>query len=240
MQANLFIPKKIHVGFQSRRDTYTGKLAYLVCEDEKGKIRKEYSWNSWKNDSIQTLTLDNTPGRFVLNKGIQRNGYFGSGRSVIRVYDSRDFEFEISVDNLIGILMHSDVSKRDIEEECVFSWSGKDLVLLPINSEEYRQSLAYTDKQSLKISAKDLVKGYTYEQKKSNTQLVYMGYHPFYSNEYKLTQIYEGKRHVFYKIQNSKFVIPGVATLATCINNQVYTEFAELDDKLHKSLPVYY
>ena len=31
--------------------------------------------------------------------------------------------------------MHSDVSKRDIVEEMVYAWNGKDLVLLPVNSE---------------------------------------------------------------------------------------------------------
>lgn len=45
----IFIPKKINVGFQKRDDTYTGKLAYIIYYDETGKLRKETSWNGWRD-----------------------------------------------------------------------------------------------------------------------------------------------------------------------------------------------
>jgi hypothetical protein len=41
MKNNLFIPKKIKVGFQNRTDTYTGKLGYVIHQDENGK---EVEW----------------------------------------------------------------------------------------------------------------------------------------------------------------------------------------------------
>ena len=41
MKANIFIPKKINVGFQNRDDTYTGKLAYVIYYDEKGNYEKK-------------------------------------------------------------------------------------------------------------------------------------------------------------------------------------------------------
>ena len=61
--------KKIKVGFQERSDTFTKKLAYVIYYDQKGKLRKEKSWNSWKDDKIQDLDFDNIPtSGFVLNK----------------------------------------------------------------------------------------------------------------------------------------------------------------------------
>ena len=48
MNTNIFIPTKINVGFQERKDTYTGKLAYVIYFDEKGKLRKETSWQGWR------------------------------------------------------------------------------------------------------------------------------------------------------------------------------------------------
>ena len=45
----LYIPKKINVGFQLRQGTYTGKLAYVIYWDDKGKLRKEASWESWRH-----------------------------------------------------------------------------------------------------------------------------------------------------------------------------------------------
>lgn len=181
MTTKLYIPKTIRVGFQSRQDTFTKKLAYVIYIDDAGKVRKETSWNSWRDKKIDAVDYENKPRKgFMFNKGVQRDGYWGSGRSVIRVYDDRDFEFEISVTNLIGILMHADVSKREIDEECVFAWNGTELVLLPVTSVEYQAAVAYTDKQAQKISAKDLKVGATYLLKKEETKVAYLGYHQWY------------------------------------------------------------
>jgi hypothetical protein len=54
---NLFIPKKIKAGFQTRTDTYTGKLAYVIGHDGI-KWRKEKSWSQWKVDVIQEEDYD--------------------------------------------------------------------------------------------------------------------------------------------------------------------------------------
>lgn len=44
---NFFIPKKCKVGFNYREDTYSKYLAYVIYYDEKNKLRKEKSWNTW-------------------------------------------------------------------------------------------------------------------------------------------------------------------------------------------------
>ncbi|MGL4450451.1 MAG: hypothetical protein ACRCTZ_04585, partial [Sarcina sp.] len=58
---NIFIPKELTVGFQDRSGTYTGKLAYVIYTDEKGKLRKEQSWNSWRDKDIPKLECKNEP-----------------------------------------------------------------------------------------------------------------------------------------------------------------------------------
>lgn len=178
MKSTLYTPDTITVGFQTRTDTFTGKLAYVIYTDHKGVLRKQTSWNSWRDHKIEPVTFENTPNSgFTLNKGVQRDGYWGSGRSMIRVWDPRDFEFEISIDNLIGILMHSDVTKRDITQPCVFAWFNTELVLLPTNSVEYQESVKHTEKQKTKVSTKTLVVGQTYSIKASADRLaVYLGY----------------------------------------------------------------
>lgn len=245
---NMFIPKKIKIGFQQRAGTYTGKLAYIIYYDEKGKLRKEASWNSWRDKKIDTVEFDNVPqSGYIFNKGVQRDGYWGSGRSVIRVYDNRDFEFEISVDNLMGILMHSDVSKRDIVEQCVFAWEGTELVLLPVNSKEYQASVAYTAKQDQKITSKELVEGYTYQAKKLDTPLVYIGQHEWfdwnngYESKGKITRKYDsrsiyvklheskGKKHIFF--DGTKFITKTPADLSAILIDSVHDNYANLVDQ---------
>lgn len=202
MDNDLFIPTKLRVGFVEDTSTFTGKLAYVIYYDEKGKIRKEPSWNGWRDKNIPSIELDNTPMLgYVLNRGVERYGYHGSGRSMIRIHDPRNFEFEISIDNLVGILMNNDVSKRDIQGECVFAWSGSDLILLPVNSEEYKTSQRYTEKQSQKVSTKELIKGATYVKKKDHTPYRYLGHFEWfdYMDNTSLKQtISKGKKHLFY------------------------------------------
>lgn len=53
MNEKLNVPKKIVVGYQYRDDTYTGKLAYVIYRNEKGKLAKETSWRGWIHDGPQ-------------------------------------------------------------------------------------------------------------------------------------------------------------------------------------------
>lgn len=245
----LFIPSKIKVGFQERKGTFTGKLAYVIYYDEKGKLRKEGSWESWRDKNMEPVEFDNTPQTgFIFNKGIQRSSeWFGTGRSVVRLYDSRDFEFEISIDNVINILMHSDVSKRDIVEPCVFAWDGTNLVLLPVNSVEYQESVEYTEKQGQKLSAKELVKGRRYYVKKSkkNEIVTYIGFfetwgYDYYCNYRKkdddgsVGNISKGKKHIFY--DGAYFVEMGAPRLSGAVSDDIVEDYAFLVDKWHQNI----
>ena len=82
ISTTIYVPKKIKVGFNNRNDTYTGKLAYIIYYDEKGKLRKETSWNSWRDKSIDPEEYDNEPtSGFVLNKKVgDYSGSWGNHR----------------------------------------------------------------------------------------------------------------------------------------------------------------
>ena len=194
MSSALYIPKKIKVGFQARSGTYTSKLAYIIYFDEKGKLRKQTSWEGWRDKKIAPVEFDNvpTPG-FILNKDIQRGGYDWFSDSVVkvRIYDSRDFEFEISTQNLISVLMHTDCLKRGLDGEFVYAWDGKDLVLLPTNSKEYQEAQVFTNLLHQKVSSKSLKPGYAYLNNKQE-EVVYLGHFPWYSTGAKCE-----KKHIF-------------------------------------------
>lgn len=237
---SFFIPEKLSVGFVKRDDTFTGKLAFVTYYDNKNVRRQEQSWNGWRDHSISALEIENKPSRFVINKGIQRRHYFGSGRSKIRIYDERDFEFEITVDNLIALLMHSDVSKRDILEQCVFAWKGKDLTLLPLNSEEYLEATKHTLKQTLKLSSKDLVPGQSYSSKKDTSSWLYLGSFQLYSS-YNNKTIYQdfGKQHVFYqdhKEPQERYKKFAVSELAEVVSLDHPSNFSNILEKFLSSM----
>lgn len=243
MQTDLYIPKKITVGFQKRSDTFTGKLGYVVYRDEKGVLRQEKSWQGWRDQKIAAQEFDNTPrSNFVFNRDISRCGHW-STHSKVRIHDSRDFEFEIELSNMMYILMHSDVSKRDIQEDCVFAWSGKNLVLLPVTSEEYKNSVEHTKKLEMKFSFKDLVPGHTYTTKKRG-DFVYLGSYEWSIEDYSYSTNKKnwkntGKKHIFYALKKLSYM-PAfepltAADVAECIQNEVHPGYSNFVEKLMKT-----
>lgn len=253
MDSTLYIPKTIVVGFQNRNDTFTGKLAYVIYKDHTGRLRKEKSWNSWRDQKIDTIEVENVPSpNFTLNKGVKRSSeWFGSGRSMIRVWDPRDFEFEITVDNLLNVLMHADVSKRDITEPCVYAWQGQNLVLLPANSVEYQESVKHTEKQTKKVSARDLVPGRVYSIKaNASTEVMYLGrmdrfeveQHRNASGsataavEHKLNTK-KGKAHVFIDMTTKQILVKDPSSyLAGELIDYVHADFGVMMDHYYGSI----
>ena len=241
--STLFIPKKIRVGFQKRDGTYTNKLAYVIYYDLKGKLRKEKSWQSWRDHGIKPVEFDNEPqDGFVLNKGITRYPWssFGSNRSMIRIYDCRGIEFEITPENLIGLLMETNCSKRGLEGEFIYAWCGTELVLLPCCSEEYSEAVKHTERLGKKISARDLKPGCSYTTKQ-NEQVIYIGRFPWftwdaYSHKTRISQ----KKHIFAhptKLKyGNKFFPKDASFLAELDNDDPVQNYAELVDEFNADI----
>ncbi|OPH61869.1 hypothetical protein BC351_01105 [Paenibacillus ferrarius] len=179
MKTNIFIPEKINAGFQNRTDTYTKKLAYVIYFDQKGVLRKESSWNGWRDKSIDNVIHDNIPtSGFVLNK---KAGGYSTGwnhrQTYVRVYDPRDFEFEISISNLLYILENTNSIKgKGLEGDFVYGFDGKDLLLIPTSSPDYIEISQFNKILHEKnyVKSKELVIGGTYKSK-DNTEYIYMG-----------------------------------------------------------------
>lgn len=236
----LYIPKTIKVGYQKREGTYTGKLAYVIYYDDKGKLRKEQSWNGWRHRDIEPEEFENKPQSGIcLNKDVQRYNWshFGSGRSYIRIYDPRGIEFEISPENLIGILTETDCLKRGLEGEFVYAWHGKELVLLPCCSQAYKEAKDYTALQSKKISLRDIKEGCSYTTKKGE-EVIYMGrfnwFEPYDGYSAQNVKMFQ-KVHVFYhpsaegRRWDPKFKKKTSGSfLAECNNEDPVLNYAEL------------
>jgi hypothetical protein len=252
----LYIPKKLNVGYQLREGTYTGKLAYVIYWDDKGKLRKEKSWESWRHkvgdnksggrciggkwvsnegtygDEVNPDVFENVPVEgFVLNKnagGVKQSWGWNTRVEKCRVYDPRGFEFEISIPNLLFILQECNTYKgKGLDGEFVYSWSGPELVLLPVNCQEYKNCLEYTNLQTKKFSLRDLKKGYTYLGK-NEKQYVYMGRENYYdSHGHGKTYLPFKKSHIFYCLDSKRF------TNSVNVASEVgeYNEFNTVVDK---------
>ena len=156
--STIYVPKKINVGYQNRNDTYTGKLAYVIYYDEKGKLRKETSWNSWRDEKIPNNEFENVPTEgFVLNKhagGVENSWGWNARKSYCRVYDPRGFEFEITIENLLYILENcSSIKGKGLEGE--FDLIILDLMLPGVDGFEIcRQIRSQKNTPIIMVSAK--------------------------------------------------------------------------------------
>jgi len=228
MKDKLLIPKIIHVGYQKRRDTYTGQLAYVVYEDHEGAIKKRGSWESWRDKKIQASKFENEPmSGFVLNKKVGDGGGWRHARQAwFRTYDPRGFEIEISANNLVFILQECTSTKgKGLEGEFVYSWDRQQLVLLPVDSEEYRASIEFTERQTSSVDTSALQVGFVYRTR-DDQELMYLGHERvYYTSKRTLYQYdynrgcyntkttdHKAKRHVFVNVKDTRahYSLPGV------------------------------
>jgi len=268
MNTQLFVPKKIKVGYNERPDTYTKRLAYIIYYDNKGKLRKEASWNSWIDkgcdgkeyqyvDGRYTTVVnpdkvrgplpidnfDNVPTEgFVLNK---KAGDYGTGwnhrQAKCRVYDPRNFEFEITIENLLFILEHATSTKgKGLEGKFIYGWDGKDLVLLPEDCPEYKSAVNFTSLQSEKIGVKDLVIGHIYQTKRQEN-LIYLGKYTYYPVEWLKDGNSKGlveKKGYFFLPEDRSFsnlkILSGLTSLATKVSDEEIHDFAKVMDQLQR------
>lgn len=233
MNSAIFIPEVIKVGYNNRNDTYTGKLAYVIYYDQKGKLRKEASWQTWRDKKIEPSEFKNEPTEgFVLNKKVGGDRYSWNPRQTYtRVYDPRGFEFEISIPNLLYILENTNSIKgKGLEGEFVYGWDGTELLLIPTGAPEY---VALTEYASIltkpeRIHTKDLIFGATYRTNKNN-EWVYLGkfeYHPVYQSEKS------GPRFFFWNGKDFETIKSISGKLVQCVSSTPVSNYAEMMDKL--------
>lgn len=244
----IMIPKKCKVGFQNREDTFTGKLAYVIYYDEKNVLRKENSWNSWRDEKQEPFDFENTPtSGFFVNKKVGGNRYGWDYRQAYcRIYDPRGFEIEITISNLIYILKNTNSSKdKGFEGEFVYGWDGKELLLVPVEAPEYQEIKAKTEAVYDKgyITAKNLVEGYTYanldgkeyvyltKDYKYTYDKVYENYKSWY-NEYVTGYNIDGMTKQEYEKLPFSLEQPNQRILITKSNKKVYWFFDKDSNKV--------
>jgi len=243
----MFVPEKIKVGYQKRDDTYTKKLAYVIYFDNKWVLRKEKSWEGWRDKKIKAQEFSNEPMEgFVLNRGGggARESYssWDTRNEFIRVYDPRDFEFEISVANLLFILQEcSAIKGKGLEGSFVYAWNGTELVLLPVDSAEYVACTEHTARQSKKLVAKEVKAGFSYVMK-NGTNVLYLGKYPYSTTDSWKGFTPIGNRHIFLNLDdpNPKYGSPhiidtGFSRLAEAVSPAALPTYPDELDRFKKS-----
>lgn len=255
MESSIYIPEKIKVGFSKREDTYSKKLGYVIYYDAKGKLRKETSWQSWREKNIDPEDYTNEPiSGFVLNKKVGGTSWshWDARQTYSRIYDPRGFEFEITIPNLLYILENTDcIRGKGLTGDFVYGWDGTELLLIPTSAPEYSTMKDYSKLLiDGKVLSKELVPGGTYLTNKNKT-LIYMGRFESWT-EYSSWRSYgesnqrpTGKKYFFYEQRaygwgarpgetyNSLVLMPSISgRIIKCLSTIPVDNYAEMMDEL--------
>jgi len=85
------------------------------------------------------------------------------------------------INNLVFILEEcSSIKGKGLEGEFVYAWDGAELMLLPVSSQEYKDSVAYKDACQNKVTKKDMKEGCCYLNKDGD-EVMYLGRLPYWS-----------------------------------------------------------
>jgi len=231
------------LGLQERHGTYTGKLGFLNPYNEKGKLKLGASWENWRDKKITPKDIENVPTEgFIINRneGVRSSGwYWNSGREAkIRVWDPRSFEIEITIPNMLYILEQSNSYKgKGLEGNFVYGYNGSQLMLIPVDSEEYKGSAEFTDLKYQKVTTKELTPGATIFTKDQET-VVYVGkYEVVKPHSGYGTQTFSvGKELVFSKGEGKKkeYVYLKSDKIAKIMDTAVSPDFAYLVEEFEK------
>lgn len=164
----MIISPQYKIGFQNRfKDK---KLAFVT-------LKPEYkNFQNWIDKKYPVIDYLNVPKKgFKLYGVTQRSSdYFGDGRNMIYIEHPDGWVFEIGVYNLIQITAYFNIVNQEIDGECILSFSGQSIVLLPLGSEEYIKALKDTEVFNSCINPKDVQVG-DLIQMKNGSKYIYIG-----------------------------------------------------------------
>jgi hypothetical protein len=191
-------------------------------------------------DPLPTHDYENLPTEgFILNKRVGGGSGYSSWHqrdTKCRVWDPRGFEIEIDIPNLLFILQENNSIKgKGLEGQFVYAWEGKDLVLLPVTSQEYQNSIKFTELRSKKVSAKELVPGYTYQTKEQEI-LIYLGKFDCVTKPYEWREeVRFGKYFVFVDKKGKNVLLDKTSSIANVVSDTVIDTFADFIDNFKNS-----
>ena len=225
-------------------DELNAKILEYNLKNSNHLKKEDYYIKKWFGSSDEKLIvkeLENIAlGGFVLNK---KAGGYSSGwnhrQAVCRVYDPRGFEFEISVENLLYILEHTNsIVGKGLEGKFMYGWQGKNLVLLPENAPEFANMQEFTKLQESTVSLKTIKEGNICITKQ-NERLLYLGKYPVWDYRYgenngrrtsHTRNFYTKKQFVFFNYKTEAFEVKTTCTTISKLDgiDEEWLEKAEL------------
>jgi hypothetical protein len=178
--ANLIIKlfDYIYVSFQKRNTESGSPLGALAPWGEDSVSRKKMAQiDAWGDPKFNAVKLENIPvSGFRVSDFARHNGWNGDN-TVIQIEDPRGFELQISVDNMIQIMNGNTIVDGEIKIPCVWGRDGSRNILLPINSEPYKNAIDNTERLKQTFNIRGVRHGNKLELKDGRIGIYYGAYY---------------------------------------------------------------
>jgi hypothetical protein len=167
---------KLYLGVQSRK----GSVAHgymIPYEDNAAGRKRMANVDHWGREKSRVI-LENKPISGFKVSRAQRHAGWKNVITSIMMEDPRGFEIEITMTNLVMLTDNALIQNGEILQECVWARDGSFNVLLPVNSEPYKEAKENTRRVTTKVSTRTLNIGDKVQTDKALVG-IYMGYlHP--------------------------------------------------------------
>jgi hypothetical protein len=170
---------------------------------DKAFEKRKSTVDGWASKTKEAQTYDNTPMiGFKMGRSV-RHGYgWGQGNVKWRIEDPRGFELEISSPNFAQIISFCTLEKGEILEECIWARLGNENILVPVDSDVYRNAARNTERISKSASMKDIKRGDTAILQNGDEGIYYGAFYVTSYEKYgngltKQASTTGKKRHVF-------------------------------------------
>jgi len=178
--ANLVIKlfDKMYVGFQKRNTESGSPLGSLTPWGEDAVSRKKMTQvDNWCKDKLKAVILDNVPvSGFRVSDSARQSSWSGEN-TFIQIEDPRGFELFISVDNMVQIMNGNTIVDGEIKIPCVWGRDGSINILLPINSEPYKNAIENTERVKQTFNMRGVKHGNKIELKDGRIGIYYGAYY---------------------------------------------------------------
>jgi len=130
------------------------------------------------HEEFEQIIFDNVPVKGFTFKGVESR--YSTDNKVFRITDPRGFIVEIYADNLMSLMLESNIERGEIMDECIWFRQGAKNYLINVNSSVYAEAIKEVAKEKkvkanmlsiTKVKVGDIVK------LKSHEDSVYLGRH---------------------------------------------------------------
>lgn len=117
-----------------------------------GRNQKELKTHIIKNEAVSG---------FKISHSFKRGNNWGRGNIIWRIEDPRGFELEISNSNMLEVMLCTTIVEGEIYSPCIWGRDGADNILIPTDSDLYKDAIANTKRLEKTVSFREVKPGNT-------------------------------------------------------------------------------